>query len=111
MNGIAILVIGFFAVFLISFIFMLCYKGNKSIKVHVAKKYIDNNPVPDNQENSKKKKKKNNVPVSKYVLMLREDKKDTVYPYRCEKEIYDKMRIGKDYEVIIKSGIVTEIIK
>jgi hypothetical protein len=110
MNGIVILLIIFFAVLVAAFIFMLCYKGNKSIKVHVAKKYIDNNPVSDSGKNSKKKKK-NDTPVSKYVLMLKEDKKDTVCSYRCEKEMYDKMRIGKDYEVIIKSGNIKKIIK
>lgn len=107
MKGILILVLVFFAVFLAAFIFMICYKGgNKSRKFNVLKKYIDNNPVAETG-----KKKKSGVQPSKYVVVLKEKDKENSETYRCEKEVYDKLRIGRTAEVVVKSGNIVKFIK
>jgi len=107
MKGILILVLVFFVVFITAFIFMICYKGgNKSKKFSVLKKYIDNNPAVETG-----KKKKSDVQLSKYVVVLKEKDKDNSETYRCEKEIYDKLRIGRTAEVVVKSGNIIKFVK
>lgn len=78
-------------------------KGNKR-KIHIVRKYIDNNPPVED-------KKKNKKELSKYVVEYRIEKEDDIKVKRCDKEMYDKFRIGRDYEVKMKKKEIESIIK
>ncbi len=77
-------------------------KGNKR-KIHIVRKYIDNKPPVEDKKNKKE--------FSKYVVEYRIEKENDIKVQRFDKEMYDKFRIGRDYEVKMKKKEIESIIK
>ncbi len=94
----AIIAIVFGVILIVAFVMFLCCRG-KDRNIHIVRKYIDKNPPVD--------KKKN--PLSEYVIEFKYKKNEKATVLRCDKEIYDKLRIGKDYNVEFKSKKIVKV--
>lgn len=99
MNEILIIFIVFFVLAGI-LCFVIFYNGGKK-KIHVSRKYIKNAP-----DDKKAADGKNYIIECKFG-----NNKEKIHTLKCTKEIYDKLRMGENYIVIVKSSKVAKVIK